>query len=267
MEEIKSLDYGPELPKVPARLLMVAGGVSAQQYPDDVLRQGGEPLWDEVWVVNASAAIYRHDVIFALDDLRDVCMPDRIGSGFGTALRLSGKPIVTSRTYPEFPTSRRYPVEKIATFFQTELWSANTCTMMMAYAIAGGVEDLWLYGFDFAYPNVKLREEGGMAAGWLLGWCHAKGIRTHLPEMTALMNVLGRLHTFKCSNRSFWHYYGFKEQPWLGILTQEEKNELAAFPKGSSLSKGAGSGDWGYTQHNDAQDSVQSVFPAGKGSV
>ncbi len=247
------------LERAPRSVLLIAGGPSNGQLISDVLCRGGELPGDEAWVTNSMAGVFRHDRIIACDDLRAV--QSRIGHEYGNNLRRSGKPIVTSTPYPEFPTSIRFPLEEVSKFFRTDLWSANTCSATLALAIYLGAKEIYLYGFDMSYPSVRIREEGSMACAFLLGWCAANGIQFHLPETTALMNVVGRLQTFKSSNRDFWHYYGFEKQPWEAILTEEERNEYYAQQKSTSLPKGARQGDWGHTAETRETNSVQTVHP------
>src|SRR5262245_34629563 len=143
---------------VPKRACIIALGTSALEYMQQMVGSELKMEFDQIWTVNMGCRIYRHDVLWVMDDLRRLAHDF---PAYGQVLAQHDKPIITSEAYPEFPQAIRYPVEEVTDALGDDYLS-NTVCFTVAWAMVSGVKDLWLFGCDFWYPNISVREEGGM---------------------------------------------------------------------------------------------------------
>ncbi len=192
----------------PKSVTLLGLGISRMAWGDSLVQSALADRRDEVWVVNYGMAIFRHDKVFLMDDMR--YQAERLPA-YGKVMREHDRPIITSTPYPEFPMSVRYPIEEIVKQIGDDLLN-NTVPYAIAYAMCSGVKDIWLYGCDYHYPNSTQREEGGQAAAYLLGMGRHFGMTFHLPEQTTFMGAYTAKNVDGQARRPL---YGYIKQPFI----------------------------------------------------
>lgn len=96
---------------------------------------------------------------------------------------LKGYPgrIVTSRVYPEWPTSEAFPIREVSGMFGLPLGISfySTVDYMIALAIYEGVEEIDLFGVDCMEPKRDERER--VSIGRWIAVAQARGVhvKTH----------------------------------------------------------------------------------------
>ena len=154
------------------RLAILANGKSLENFA------GNHVLYkhDAVWGLNQQAAYknMRLDRCFVMDDLK-LRMPYYAGHDFTEWLKSYELPIITSRAYPEWPTSKSYPIKEIAHYFGLPLGISmySTPDYMIALAIFEGFTHIDLFGVDMLedrYPEMR------MATAQWIGAAHARGV-------------------------------------------------------------------------------------------
>lgn len=132
--------------------------------------------YDKVWGLNQQATWkgLELDRCFVMDDLK-LRMPFYAGYEFCDWLKTYDKPIITSRAYPEWPTSESFPIEEVAKYFGLPLGIAmySTVDYMIALAIFEGATRIDLFGVDMA---TKTNDEMRAATAQWIGVAHARGV-------------------------------------------------------------------------------------------
>ena len=122
--------------------------------------------YEAVWGLNQQATWkgFELDKCFVMDDLR-MRMPFYTGPEFCEWLKTYEKPIITSRAYPEWPTSEDYPIKEICHYFGLPLGIAmySTPDYMIALAIYQGATHIDLFGVDY---NTKVGAEEMRCSTW-----------------------------------------------------------------------------------------------------
>ena len=130
------------------KIAILANGETVQQF---VKPRTIKPKYDEVWGLNQQATWKGLDLdrCFIMDDLK-LRMPFYAGYDFVNWLKLYDKPVITSKAYPEWPTSEAFPIEKVAHYFGLPLGVSmySTVDYMIALAVYEGATRIDLYGVD-----------------------------------------------------------------------------------------------------------------------
>ena len=195
------------LDPMPRKVCIVALGASALEYMQSMVGQELQAEFDQVWTLNMGLRIFRHDVLWVMDDLR---LQAKNYPAYGRLLAQHDRPIITSTSYPEFPMSVRFPIEQVTEALGDDYFT-NTVCYAVALAMVGGVKELTLYGADFWYPKSDAREEGGMNCAYFLGLARHFGMTFHIPQASTLLSSYlarqgkdGNLHRM---------LYGYAKQP------------------------------------------------------
>ncbi len=173
---------------------IVALGPSSAQYLDLVKRQGGRHKFcDETWAINALGDVIACDLIFHMDDIRiqEIRMeakPDSNIAAMVEWIRHTKTPVMTSRTYDEYPALVAFPLADVLNHLGHDYFN-NTAAYAVAYAIFVGATEISLFGFDFTYANTHHAEKGRACVEFWLGNAHARGIKLHMPVETTLMDA------------------------------------------------------------------------------
>jgi hypothetical protein len=141
---------------------------------------------DEVWGVNSTLGSVVMDKCFIMDDLKGV---EQRYPQWGDKLKLANTPIITCKTYPDYPAAYAYPLDDVLKVCPDGYFT-NTPCYMVGYALAIGVQELWLFGCDYSYPGSSGVEAGAMNLAFLLGY--AKGMkRLHyrIPGSSTLLDA------------------------------------------------------------------------------
>ncbi len=132
--------------------------------------------YDEVWGLNQLGKTHELDKLFVMDDFK-ARLPYWNNNDFPEWLKTYDKPIITSRAYPEWPTSENFPIRELARYFGLPLGISmySTVDYMIALAIYMGVSQIDLYGVDCANP--KREETTRVSIGMWIGIAMSKGIK------------------------------------------------------------------------------------------
>lgn len=154
------------------RVAILANGQTLENFGGNhVLRKH-----DQVWGLNQQAAYknMRLDRCFVMDDLK-LRMPFYAGYDFTEWLKSYDLPIITSRAYPEWPTSKEYPIKEICHYFGVPLGISmySTPDYMIALAIFEGATHIDLFGVDM--QNCKTADMQIATAQWI-GAAQARGV-------------------------------------------------------------------------------------------
>lgn len=156
------------------KIAILANGETVQQFT----KTGAiKPKYDEVWGLNQQASWQglTLDRCFIMDDLR-MRMPFYSGYDFINWLKDYKGRVITSKAYPEFPTSEDFPIESVAHYFGLPLGIAmySTVDYMIALAIYEGATQIDLYGVDMTSKTAPTEMLLGTAL-WI-GAAQARGV-------------------------------------------------------------------------------------------
>ncbi len=175
----------------PERVALVALGRSCHDFILEMIgqetrRDTKNPMFDEVWTLNRGLRGIQHDKLFVMDDL--TWIEKKKDKAYAKWLKVHDKPIITSTAYADYPMSVAYPLQEVCDFIEDDIFTVNTVSYMVAYAMFTGVKHLSIYGADFFYPGGQTAEEGGQAVAYLLGMCAASKMLTpHIPGSSSLL--------------------------------------------------------------------------------
>lgn len=172
----------------PKSVAIVALGESCSHFVSEMIKLGStnaEMPYEEVWTVNRGLRTFNHDKLFVMDDLKWLEAKD---PGYAAWLREHPNPIITSTGYFDFPMAVEYPLNQVIGFLEDDIFTVNTVSYALAYAIYIGVEKVYLYGCDFFYPDGNKSEQGGQAVAYLLGLAKGKyGLDYGIPSGSSLL--------------------------------------------------------------------------------
>jgi hypothetical protein len=130
----------------------------------------------EIWGLNQQGTWkgLTLDKLFVMDDLK-LRMPYYAGYDLVNWLKTYDRPIITSRAYPEWPTSKSFPIKEVAHYFGLPLGIAmySTVDYMIALAIYQGATQIDLFGVDMAKDGPIEMKMG--TAQWI-GAAEARGV-------------------------------------------------------------------------------------------
>jgi len=186
--------------KVPEVVALVAMGNSRMNYVSQVMKTGcPKGVADETWVINKLGSIYKHDILFRMDDLRKprkinqrvICDKDKVTvhDRQDEWMRNHDRPIITSTAYPEYPTSVTYPLEAVINTIGYSYF-LTTPAYAAAFAIHIGVKHLKLYGCDFVYTDNKYVSEMGKGnMEFILAIGMMKGVKIEVAKSSTLLGM------------------------------------------------------------------------------
>lgn len=154
---------------------------------------GIENMADEVWTINATAAILKHHRVFCMQDFHEM-LPQEAQAGKKVAqqmlewVKTHPGPVYTSTAYPEYPALVEYPIRDVLATLGGFPYLNTSVAYAIAFAMHIGVAELALYGCDYTYPDIHISESGRGCAEFLLGVAVAKGMQLKLPPTTTLLD-------------------------------------------------------------------------------
>ena len=178
--------------KGPERVALVALGPTSVGYLPMAEALGDRrQQYDQVWVVNSFASVLRADLIFHMDDMRIQEIRARADPGGKVACMLESfktmdTPIMTSRLYPEYPSSVEYPLEDVLNSVPYGYFT-TTPPYALAYALHLGVKELSIFGMDYDWPGAKSVEAGKSCFEFWMGVVLAKGMGVHMSIGTTIL--------------------------------------------------------------------------------
>jgi hypothetical protein len=168
----------------PQSVTIVALGPSNQDYIHAACGKKDFLRTDEVWLVNSSLNVINAEKCFIMDDLRKVA---KRYPQWTSELQSTKVPIVTCRQYPEFPTSVAFPIEEVMKDIKDDYFT-STIAYMLGYAIYIKVDELYIFGADFWYPDSQAIESGLACLGYLLGIARERGVNFKIPGSSTLLD-------------------------------------------------------------------------------
>lgn len=176
---------------VPERVIMLLLGESKQDYAN-MLAVSHDPCFppSEVWTCNAGFRIWRHDLLFLMDDFEQEAYK---WPQYGKELAAHDRPIITSTVYPRAGRHMvAYPFTRICQDLELkhmDRYFFNTVPYMLAYALWIGVKHVTLFGADYHHPHAAGREGDVENAHWWLGYLRAKGVAISVANSSTLMGA------------------------------------------------------------------------------
>lgn len=177
---------------VPASVSIVALGGSRDMYFGETLKAWGRnAVSHETWAINAMGGLIQFDRLFHMDDVR--IQEGRAENGHkGVATMLDwmkkcDKPIYTSRSHEDYPTTQDYPLEWVLNRVHMPYMN-STIAYALALAIAVGVKEIGLYGCDFSYPQAHKRERGRGCIEFWVAIALSRGITIKYNPHTTLLD-------------------------------------------------------------------------------
>lgn len=131
------------------KLALLAKGPTLAKYP-------GKGGYDAVWGLNQLGQSHELDALFVMDDL-ELRLPYYNGPEFPEWLKRYKGRLITSRPYPDWPTSEAYPLVDVCHHFGFPMGVAcySTVCYMLAYATYLGAKQIDLYGVDCTEPKLE----------------------------------------------------------------------------------------------------------------
>lgn len=170
----------------PQSVAIVALGPSNHDYVAAACTKKDFLSADEVWLVNSAINAFTGDKVFIMDDLKRI---EKRFPVWGSKLRTTHIPIVTSTAYPEFPTSVAYPLKEVCDHFQDD-YITGTVAYMLAYALSiESVKELYLFGCDYWYPGSKAVEPGMECVTYFLGIAKERKVNFRIPQSSVLLDA------------------------------------------------------------------------------
>ena len=166
---------------------------------------------DEVWGINGGAnhlaGRVAYSLVWVMDHIEGEARREPIyGKRLADWMDFHEAPIITSQAHGEWLHMRHmheYPLREVVnTVGVDNAYFHNSIPYILAYALFIGVEDLVMFGCDYAHERIKRREDDRPNAEYWVGFCRARGMRVYLPDTTTLCNA----------NRGPW-FYGYRDQP------------------------------------------------------
>jgi hypothetical protein len=175
-------------------IVLVGMGMSSIQLMSDVYgnmyREKGKR---EVWVINAGAFLFQHDLVF---NMRDLTASSEAGPGISylDLYRDHPQPVITTRYIKEIKNCYEFPWELLFNSLNDYYFASSPAYMValaminlkLGEAITGKPGTLRLYGLDFNYPGKTEYESGRCCVEYWVGRAKQAGITVLLPEITSL---------------------------------------------------------------------------------
>lgn len=192
----------------PKKVWLVGMGPSCYDIFPPLLTQEATPdLYDEIWAVNMAANIFQHDLVFWMDDLNE---QEKFKPGLISLLRRRGKPVITSKSYPDIvPESYDYPLDEVTALCMDifgKPYMTNSIAQAIGYAMHIGVETLRIYGADFTYPNRDYAESGRACVEAWITLAHTRKMRVEISGNSSLFDAV--------ADKGI---YGYREQPMVTL--------------------------------------------------
>lgn len=180
----KATTYNP-LETRPKSVAVIGLGPSHSEYFNARCSKKDYLSVDEVWTINSAINALKADKAFCMDDLRHI---ERIYPAWSTILRRSTTPIITCYAYDDWPNAYAYPIEEVCDNLKDDLFT-NTVAYIIGYAIYIKVKELYMFGCDFMYPDMKSVESGLQSVGYMLGIARERGVHYYIPNTSTLLDA------------------------------------------------------------------------------
>jgi hypothetical protein len=170
----------------PKSVAIVGMGPSSSEYFLYNWKKKGLFRVDEVWGINSTLGSIQAHKTFIMDDLKGI---EKRYPEWSDRLKLTRETIISCHAYPEYPTSVAYPIEDVLKSLP-DGYFLSTPAYAIGYAIAIGVQELWLFGCDFSFPGSSGVEAGAQNVAFLLGIAKGRGcLHYRIPGSSTLLDA------------------------------------------------------------------------------
>ena len=135
------------------------------------------------------------------------------GADLAEWMRAAQCPVYMIEAQPDMPMTLPFPKEWVKQQLGIHEYFTSSIAMMLGLAIAEGFEEIGIYGIDLIVGREYAFEKP--CAEFFLGIAHARGIKYHLPENSAL---LWQSHTYGYDAEPDYGFFGLQK---LKSRTQE----------------------------------------------
>jgi hypothetical protein len=147
----------------------------------------------EVWTVNSGGLSLRHDLVFDMHTEEYLYSQpyEQLNRLLGRRkwFETHDKPIMMPRALPQYPTSVTYPLKLVVESAKANYFT-NSGAYMLALAYICGVQELLLFGWDYASTKKdgsQFVENGRACSEYWLGRLTEAGCTVVIPETSRLM--------------------------------------------------------------------------------
>jgi hypothetical protein len=173
----------------------------------DVFPPDETPETHQVWTLNSGCKLLYHDVCFDMHTDEYLLKQCEIESQSGKVLHPDrtlnrrkwmkehpGKTIVMAKADPEIPNSFTYPLKQVVEASNCAYFDTGLAYMIAAAIHLCKVENLGLYGCDYAYniPGQDSKEFGQACAEFWVGIAKGMGVNIYVPALSSLLNMIDR---------------------------------------------------------------------------
>lgn len=170
----------------PKSVAIVGMGPSSSEYFLYNWKKKGLFRVDEVWGINSTLGSIHAHKTFIMDDLKGI---EKRYPEWSDRLKLTKEPIITCHAYPEYSSSLDYPLQDVLKSLP-DGYFLSTPAYAIGYAIAIGVQELWLFGCDFSFPGSSGVEAGAQNVAFLLGIAKGRGcMHYRVPGSSTLLDA------------------------------------------------------------------------------
>ena len=128
------------------------------------------------------------------------------GADLAEWMRTAQCPVYMIEAQPNMPMTLPYPKEWVKQQLGIHEYFTSSIAMMLGLAIAEGFEEIGIYGIDLIVGREYAFEKP--CAEFFLGIAHARGIKYHLPENSAL---LWQSHTYGYDAEPDYGFFGLQK--------------------------------------------------------
>ena len=221
-ERLKRPTAAEKLANSEKTLAIVAMGNSMRDYlyhNYEKKRDGN--IADEVWTINSCAFVLKSDMVIMMDDMYGLLErgDEHNRDNYVARIKkeLSDTPILTSREYPDFPSTIQYPIAEIMTEYQYSYFNGSV-GYAMAYALYTGFRKIILFGCDYMYDHKPgLYERGRGCVEFWIAVGTERGADIQVAKSSTLMD----------SNNP--RLYGYRENPEFDVKKGADGKTLLTF--------------------------------------
>lgn len=195
----------------PTHVHLVALGTTARTEWTQHMLSKHQPASDEhweVWTVNRGVRLFKADLVFVLDEIENEAALD---PAYGQALLHHSGPIISTKCEGAYSHAHPYPARAVLASLGMDpdvvdpYWH-NSIPMIIAYAMAIGVQTLGLWGCDYTRPDGFVMEADRANCEHWCGRAAQAGMQIMLPPSTTLYShgqLGGQLHVYGLVNQRY----------------------------------------------------------------
>ena len=148
--------------------------------------------YDEVWGINAMAIPFKVDRLFMMDPVTRFLDMDVTGKMTGGMRKILTEkqpyPIYSSTTDERCPSVEQYPLEEVIS--ATGLcYFNNTVPYALGYALYQEVGEIFIYGVDYTYSDMRVAEPGRACTEFWCAILAKSGVKLQIAPESSLLDT------------------------------------------------------------------------------